>query len=239
MWMFIGCIHPHTPSDSKTASINPALEEPSLPAPKVEFYVHKVRWSGETLSIIAQWYTGSHKNWNTVARANPDLNPNLILIGDDILIPPDLLKTNEPMPQEYLYTLSRKKRSHPSSRVEPAIESNEIELFRPQDTEQPTVGLEEIELFEPQDTEPPTVGIEEVKLFGPQDKEKSATGSDEIELLEPQDAEQATAKLEDIELFGPQDKEMPAAGSDEIELFEPQDIEPLKTESDEIELFER
>lgn len=201
MWMFIGCIHPHTPSDIKTASIEPIVEEPSLPAPKVEFYMHKVRWSGETLSVIAQWYTGTHKNWEAVAKVNPDLNPKLILVGDDILIPPDLLKTNEPMPREYLYTSSRKKRSQPSSQVEPAIESNEIELFGPQDKEMTEAGSDEIELSEPQDTEQPTAGLEEIELFGPQDKETPEAESDEIELFAPQDTEQLKTESDEIELF--------------------------------------
>ncbi len=203
MWTFIGCIHHYTPSDIKTASIKPVVEELSPSVLKVAFYVHKVRWSGETLSIIAQWYTGSHKNWKTVAKANNDLNPNIILVGDDIVIPSGLLTTKEPMPRKYLYTLSRKKKSHSSSRVKPAIESNEIKQFGAQNANQPTVEPEDIELFGPQDADQPTVtvGLEEIELFGLQDKEKPAAGSDEIELFESQDTEQLRTEADEIELF--------------------------------------
>lgn len=183
IWMFIGCAHPHRPSVSKPVSIA-ALEEPSPPVTKNDFYVHKVRWSGETLSIITQWYTGTYKNWPTVATANPDLNPDLISYGDDILIPSDLLTTNEPMPREFLRTSSRKTKPSPSPRVESAIESVEIELFGPQDTEKTPLGLEEIELFGPQDTAQPITESDDIELFGPQEAEPLKAESDEIELFE-------------------------------------------------------
>ena len=217
IWMFIGCTHTHTPSVSKPVSIDPALEEPS---PVADFYVHKVRWSGETLSVITQWYTGTYKNWQTVARANPDLNPELILYGDDILIPTDLLKTNEPMPREFLRTSSRKTKSPPSHRMEPAIEPIEIELFRPQGTEQATTESDETELFVPQGTEQPTVGSDEIELFGPQGTGQLKSDSDEIELFGPQDTNQPTAESDEIELVGPQVTEQLISESDEIELFE-------------------
>jgi hypothetical protein len=185
IWMFIGCTHTythtHTPSVPKPVSIEPALEEPS---PVAEFYVHKVRWSGETLSVITQWYTGTYKNWQTVARANPDLNPEMILYGDDILIPADLLKTNEPMPREFLRTSSRKTKSPPSPRVEPANDPIEIDLFGPQGIEKSMAESDEIELFAPQGSGQPTVGSDEIELFGPQDTEQLEPENDEIELFE-------------------------------------------------------
>ena len=63
-------------------------------------YRHKVRWPGESMSLIARWYTGSSNNWRKLARANPRLNPNRIRKGDVISIPPALLKTREPMPEK-------------------------------------------------------------------------------------------------------------------------------------------
>ena len=184
IWMFIGCSHPRKPSVSKPVSIRPVLEEPSPPSPKSEFYVHKVRWSGETLSVITQWYTGTYKNWPTVAGANPDLNPDLVSYGDDILIPSDLLITNEPMPREFLRTSFSKTTVPPSVSVKPVIEPFEIELFGPQDTENPSLGLEGIDLFGPQDTEQPSAESDEIELFGPQEAEPLKAESDEIELFE-------------------------------------------------------
>ena len=83
------------------------LESESPPAPveatpESDLFAHKVKWQGESLSIIANWYTGDSKNWKALAKANPDLNPNLIRIGDNIIIPQGLLKNSEPMPRDFL-----------------------------------------------------------------------------------------------------------------------------------------
>jgi len=64
--------------------------------------VHTVRWSGETLSVIAKWYTGKFENWRALVKVNPKLKPNRIFIGSKILIPEDLVKNREPMPRKFL-----------------------------------------------------------------------------------------------------------------------------------------
>lgn len=65
-----------------------------------DYYRHTVRWPGESLSLIASWYTGSHRNWRKLARANPQLNPNRIKKGNVIRIPQSLLKTRAALPQK-------------------------------------------------------------------------------------------------------------------------------------------
>jgi hypothetical protein len=65
-----------------------------------DYYRHTVRWPGESLSLIASWYTGSSKNWRKLAKANPGLNPNRIKGGNVIVIPSFLLKTRVPLPQK-------------------------------------------------------------------------------------------------------------------------------------------
>ena len=65
-----------------------------------DYYKHTVHWPGESLSLIASWYTGSSKNWRKLAKANPGLNPNRIKGGNVIMIPPSLLKTSVPLPQK-------------------------------------------------------------------------------------------------------------------------------------------
>ncbi len=72
--------------------------------------VHTVRWSGETLSVIAKWYTGKFENWRALVKVNPKLNPNRIFIGSKILIPEDLVKNREPMPQEFLGKFASKRK---------------------------------------------------------------------------------------------------------------------------------
>ena len=63
-------------------------------------YRHTVRWPGESMSLIARWYTGSSKNWRKLAKANPRINPNRIKKGNVIVIPTKMLKTREPLPQK-------------------------------------------------------------------------------------------------------------------------------------------
>jgi LysM repeat protein len=131
-----------TPSADKMPRSTPA---------KLCFYVHKISWSGETLSHIARWYTGSTKNLKAIVKVNPGINPKLILIGDKILIPEELLKTRQPMPREFLAASVRKKDSFSSSPEQPSEEPEGLELFYPIDTYQPTTEPEKLELFEPVD----------------------------------------------------------------------------------------
>ena len=63
-------------------------------------YRHTVRWPGESMSLIARWYTGASNNWRKLAKANPRINPNRIKKGHVIVIPPKLLKTRDPLPQK-------------------------------------------------------------------------------------------------------------------------------------------
>lgn len=67
---------------------------------RVHYFVHQVRWRGETLSLIAKWYTGHYNNWKALARANPDLNPNHIVLGNRINIPPEMMKTQKRLPRK-------------------------------------------------------------------------------------------------------------------------------------------
>lgn len=67
---------------------------------RVHYFVHQVRWRGETLSLIAKWYTGHYTNWKALARANPELNPNHITLGDRIHIPAEMMKTKKQLPRK-------------------------------------------------------------------------------------------------------------------------------------------
>ena len=111
-------------NEKKLAAINPAVNPQKIavgseiripaailktrkPLPKnfsgedrQNYYEHTVRWPGESLSLIASWYTGSFQNWRKLAAANPRLDPNRIKKGDVIYIPPSLLKTRVRLPQK-------------------------------------------------------------------------------------------------------------------------------------------
>ncbi|MGD9174865.1 MAG: LysM domain-containing protein, partial [Desulfobacterales bacterium] len=69
---------------------------------RVNYLVHQVRWRGETLSFIAKWYTGHYNNWKALAQANPGLNPNHIILGNRIYIPPEMLKTKKALPRKFV-----------------------------------------------------------------------------------------------------------------------------------------
>jgi len=54
--------------------------------------VHYVTYPGETLSMIARWYTKDRANAGRLARINRLSNPNHLKIGDVIIIPSYLLR---------------------------------------------------------------------------------------------------------------------------------------------------
>jgi hypothetical protein len=76
--------------------------------PKPAYLQHTVRWPGESLSLIAKWYTGSLDNWKALAEANPELNPERITMGAKIHIPEDMLQTRDPMPQDFVTSMGQK-----------------------------------------------------------------------------------------------------------------------------------
>lgn len=76
-----------------------------------DVYVHTVEWPGETLPMIAQWYTGSKENWKILSQTNPKLASRQLAVNDQILIPIALVKNSQKMPEEFLATFSEKKRA--------------------------------------------------------------------------------------------------------------------------------
>jgi hypothetical protein len=134
---------PAPPLKTQTApeKPTPAVQEPPPPPVKVTkpqpvFYMHTVKHGGETLSIIALWYTGNHGNWKEIAQANPDMKPNRIFPGNEILIPEGLLKTRDPLPKEFVDRINskaNKERGKPKAQtVQPQQE--EPKLFGPKKT---------------------------------------------------------------------------------------------------------
>jgi hypothetical protein len=110
----------------------PTKVEPQ-PEPKRALYLHTVKWSGETVSIISAWYTGDQQNWRALMQANPQLNPLQICEGNKILIPDHLLKTREPLPREFVrrfYSKPKKEKTLPKTE-EPQVQDEEPKLFGP------------------------------------------------------------------------------------------------------------
>lgn len=61
---------------------------------------HEVKLQGESLGVIAAWYTQDSKNWKLIKEANPKIDPNRINIGDIIKVPTALIKNTNINNQE-------------------------------------------------------------------------------------------------------------------------------------------
>lgn len=59
---------------------------PPTPEPRPTLLRHKLA-SGETLSLLAQKYLGKASRWPAIVKANPDLDPNRLRVGAEIVIP--------------------------------------------------------------------------------------------------------------------------------------------------------
>ncbi|HUJ89554.1 MAG TPA: hypothetical protein VLX12_05100 [Syntrophorhabdales bacterium] len=104
---------PLAPGSPQPRPTGPASIKPK-PAPETPYSVHTVKWRGETVSIIAGWYTGDIQNWKVLKEYNPDINSNRIFEGNKIRIPEYMMKTKAPMTKEYVdsfYTKSPRKES--------------------------------------------------------------------------------------------------------------------------------
>jgi hypothetical protein len=79
-------------------------------------FFHQVRWEGETLSLIAKWYTGDWRNWKALSEVNPWVEPNNMFAGLKVKIPRQLLKNKKKMTREFV--LSAASRNRASSQAE-------------------------------------------------------------------------------------------------------------------------
>lgn len=115
------------------------------------YYYHKVKYPGESLSIIAKWYTGEVQNWRALTKANPKLKPNRITVGDKIRIPNKLLHTQKPMPRSFVVGSAKIKKQRPSSPTPSDVKTTKTSQKR---SESPPPS-------------PPPDDIEVLELFGP------------------------------------------------------------------------
>ena len=88
-----------------------AIRPPAAPAGPT-FFQHTVRFRGQTLGQIAEWYTGEYDNWKKLSRYNDDTPvPNEALkVGREIKIPVELVVRQDPMPEP-----KRRKKPPPST----------------------------------------------------------------------------------------------------------------------------
>lgn len=144
-----GCVPVPKPLQKwiKPASSPEHVESPALEATETEVVleevepkekipgdlVHEVQWKGESLSLIAKWYTGDAGNWKNLSDLNRLSDPHRIHIGCTISIPASLLITREPLPRACV-TDSLKT----SEEAEPAgDDEKKPALFGPRDLPEP------------------------------------------------------------------------------------------------------
>ncbi len=96
----------------------------SEPVPPVEYFSHTVKYQGETLGIIAGWYTGKSLNWKVIENDNPGLDVTRMKIGDTILIPKNILRRSDAFPQSYIVKINEVKVKQVET---PAIVENEVD----------------------------------------------------------------------------------------------------------------
>lgn len=72
----------------------------AAPPPPPNYFVHVVRWRGQTLGRIAEWYTGRYDNWRKIAPLNDLSVPNASLkVGREVKIPPEMVVRRRALPQ--------------------------------------------------------------------------------------------------------------------------------------------
>ncbi len=134
------------------------------PSPKEAPFAHKVRWKGETLFHISKWYTGSPYNWKAITAANHGLDPDKIVIGQEIVIPEKLLKNRKPMTPDSIPSFRKKatvapvaSRPVPTPQQQPdsALDTNPTspQTASPNPETIPEDDPGDIELFGPVDVE--------------------------------------------------------------------------------------
>lgn len=67
-----------------------------------QFVVHQVRYSGESLWLLAAWYARDGRKWHEILAANPGLRPSAIKIGSEIQIPSQLVVRAAPLERSFI-----------------------------------------------------------------------------------------------------------------------------------------
>ena len=120
---------------SKDEKAEPSVtqsEERKVPQKRPSDLVHTVRWRGESLSLIAKWYTGETANWRLLAEYNALAHPDRIRIGDTIRIPESRLTNRSALPRTFLEQEGQRT-EEPDAPAETPRESGSPELFGPKE----------------------------------------------------------------------------------------------------------
>lgn len=103
------------------------FEGPPAPPPAPDHLQHTVTFPGETLGLIASWYTGASTNWRELKDFNAEIDLKRIRTGDRITIPERLLVRREPMPKSFVRSFYRSKVSNePAGDLRSGVHENTI-----------------------------------------------------------------------------------------------------------------
>jgi len=109
------------------------------------YFIHTIEHPGESLWIIANWYTGDGAQWKTLLEQNPELNPYGLQLGDKISIPEDLLTNSKPLPRRVVQAAQ----TQLARRIEPAsgkeVSDSEVEVEAA-----PQAEVVQVEYIDPQ-----------------------------------------------------------------------------------------
>ncbi|MGH7899164.1 MAG: hypothetical protein ACREQQ_14510 [Candidatus Binatia bacterium] len=105
--------------------------------PPPSYFVHVVKWRGQTLGKIAEWYTGNYDNWKELSSLNEITTANARLkLGREVKIPKGLVVQEQPIPEPKRKLATR--RSKPlQKRSDPGAGAGEEE--EPEDGEAPAL----------------------------------------------------------------------------------------------------
>jgi hypothetical protein len=103
-----------------------AVRVPAGPPPMPTFFVYAVKFRGQTLGQIAEWYTGSYDNWRKIARVNDGLSlPHAPLkVGREVKIPTEIVVRRDSMPPPKPKRVPPKP-AKPSAEEPPPVEPRE------------------------------------------------------------------------------------------------------------------
>ena len=114
LWAFCGCSmlkkSPQAADKSMETRKVTSVGETTNSNENLPFF-HQVRWEGETLSLIAKWYTGDWRNWKALSEVNPWVEPNNIFAGVKVKIPRQLLKNKNRMTREFVLSYASKNKA--------------------------------------------------------------------------------------------------------------------------------
>jgi hypothetical protein len=122
-----------------------------------DMFLHTVQWPGETLSLIAEWYTGDPSNWTILSDFNAGHGSDAVRANEVILIPKFLLTTTTPMPRTFVGLppqqerprLPRKTVHRPKRKPKPKVQKKAHQSPAPEPAPEP--ATEPLELFGPKE----------------------------------------------------------------------------------------